>query len=253
MGWVLYRMGSAKEALDYLQQAYAKRPDPEIAAHLGEVLWAQGQQAGRRESLARRVQGQSGQRAAADDDQALPALKRDTVRHGLARISLCGLCALFSFCLRNRSARVPLTVERRAGRSIRAQRTRQRARRTGRLSRPHSLAARTRQRRGVAVFAVGNAVAHMRQDADGALLVTSDGKEYRASDVNELARSVLGCELPLDGLQYWVRGLPSPALEVGEQQDDAQRTPEPLKQGAWKVAYLDWTPAACPGCPRSSM
>jgi tetratricopeptide (TPR) repeat protein len=43
MGWVLYRMGRHQESLDYLQRAYKQRPDPEIAAHLGEVLWASGQ------------------------------------------------------------------------------------------------------------------------------------------------------------------------------------------------------------------
>jgi tetratricopeptide (TPR) repeat protein len=44
MGWVLYRMGRGKEGLDYLQRAFKQRPDPEIAAHLGEVLWVLGQQ-----------------------------------------------------------------------------------------------------------------------------------------------------------------------------------------------------------------
>ncbi|MGB5082613.1 MAG: tetratricopeptide repeat protein [Burkholderiales bacterium] len=43
MGWVLYRMGDLKDALGYLRRAFAGRPDPEIAAHLGEVLWALGQ------------------------------------------------------------------------------------------------------------------------------------------------------------------------------------------------------------------
>lgn len=43
MGWVLYRMGRNREALDYLQRAYDLRPDPEIAAHLGEVLWVLGE------------------------------------------------------------------------------------------------------------------------------------------------------------------------------------------------------------------
>jgi len=43
MGWVLYRQGQTDEALKYLRRAYAGRPDPEIAAHLGEVLWAVGQ------------------------------------------------------------------------------------------------------------------------------------------------------------------------------------------------------------------
>ncbi|WP_319242718.1 tetratricopeptide repeat protein [uncultured Propionivibrio sp.] len=42
MGWVLFRQGDLAGALTYLQQAYARRDDPEIAAHIGEVLWAQG-------------------------------------------------------------------------------------------------------------------------------------------------------------------------------------------------------------------
>ncbi len=42
MGWVLFRKGDLEAALGYLQRAYSLRPDPEIAAHLGEVLWAMG-------------------------------------------------------------------------------------------------------------------------------------------------------------------------------------------------------------------
>ena len=42
MGWVLYRMNRNEEALDYLARAYAAFPDPEVAAHLGEVLWVSG-------------------------------------------------------------------------------------------------------------------------------------------------------------------------------------------------------------------
>jgi tetratricopeptide (TPR) repeat protein len=43
MGWVLYRQGQIPEALDYLRRAHALRPDPEIAAHFGELLWVSGQ------------------------------------------------------------------------------------------------------------------------------------------------------------------------------------------------------------------
>jgi tetratricopeptide (TPR) repeat protein len=42
MGWVEFRMGNRDEALRWLRQAYSARPDTEIAAHLGEVLWAAG-------------------------------------------------------------------------------------------------------------------------------------------------------------------------------------------------------------------
>lgn len=43
LGWVEYRMGNLGEAIKQLRRAYQSRPDPEIAAHLGEVLWVSGQ------------------------------------------------------------------------------------------------------------------------------------------------------------------------------------------------------------------
>lgn len=42
MGWVLFRMGRYDESVQYLRRAYADFPDPELAAHLGEVLWVKG-------------------------------------------------------------------------------------------------------------------------------------------------------------------------------------------------------------------
>ena len=43
LGWVEYRLGNREEAIRILRTAYQARPDPEIAAHLGEVLWSVGQ------------------------------------------------------------------------------------------------------------------------------------------------------------------------------------------------------------------
>ena len=43
VGWAQYRLGHLDEAEKYLRQAMEQRPDPEIAAHLGEVLWAKGE------------------------------------------------------------------------------------------------------------------------------------------------------------------------------------------------------------------
>lgn len=42
LGWVLYRQGDLSGALATLERAYGMRDDPEIGAHLGEVLWALG-------------------------------------------------------------------------------------------------------------------------------------------------------------------------------------------------------------------
>jgi tetratricopeptide (TPR) repeat protein len=43
MGWILYRKGRHEEAVGYLTRAYTEFPDPEVAAHLGEVLWVSGE------------------------------------------------------------------------------------------------------------------------------------------------------------------------------------------------------------------
>ncbi len=45
MGWAHFRLGNLSESEKFLRRALAERPDPEIAAHLGEVLWAKGERA----------------------------------------------------------------------------------------------------------------------------------------------------------------------------------------------------------------
>ena len=42
LAWAEFRLGNKARAQQLLQSAFAKKPDPEIAAHLGEVLWSQG-------------------------------------------------------------------------------------------------------------------------------------------------------------------------------------------------------------------
>ena len=43
-GWLHFRTGEYELAIEYLREAYALDNDPEIAAHLGEVLWKTGEQ-----------------------------------------------------------------------------------------------------------------------------------------------------------------------------------------------------------------
>ena len=42
MGWGYYLTGNMSKSLEFMRRAYAAFPDPEVAAHLGEVLWQQG-------------------------------------------------------------------------------------------------------------------------------------------------------------------------------------------------------------------
>ncbi|WP_243479970.1 tetratricopeptide repeat protein [Orrella daihaiensis] len=49
MGWIKFRQGDNAQAEKYLRQAFEVKPEAEIAAHLGEVLWVMGNQAKARE------------------------------------------------------------------------------------------------------------------------------------------------------------------------------------------------------------
>ena len=62
LGWVEFRMGNGQEAARLLRLAYATRPDTEIAAHLGEVLWSLGMR-----DEARRIWGEAKGRDASND------------------------------------------------------------------------------------------------------------------------------------------------------------------------------------------
>ena len=70
LGWVNYRLGNLDDAERYLRSALERFPDHEVAAHLGEVLWANGKQ---RE--ARRVWG-----AALQEQPDSPILRSTILR-----------------------------------------------------------------------------------------------------------------------------------------------------------------------------
>lgn len=58
MGWVNYRLGNLDDAEKYLRQALERFPDHEVAAHLGEVLWANGKQREAKKVWAKALQDQ---------------------------------------------------------------------------------------------------------------------------------------------------------------------------------------------------
>jgi tetratricopeptide (TPR) repeat protein len=70
LGWVEFRSGNLGEAQRLLKGAYQSRPDAEIAAHLGEVLWAMG-----RKTEAQAV-WQEGMALNADNETLLETMKR---------------------------------------------------------------------------------------------------------------------------------------------------------------------------------
>ncbi len=66
MGWVHFRLGNFAKAREFLERAFALRPEAEVGAHLGEVQWAQGEH-----EAARRIWRQA--HAGAPDNETLTA------------------------------------------------------------------------------------------------------------------------------------------------------------------------------------
>ncbi|MGC1175032.1 tetratricopeptide repeat protein [Polaromonas sp.] len=74
LGWAEFRLGNKAEALKIFEAAYKAKPDPEIAAHFGEVLWSLGQ---RDKAMAIWKEGML---LNADNETLLQTLKRLRVR-----------------------------------------------------------------------------------------------------------------------------------------------------------------------------
>jgi outer membrane lipoprotein LolB len=87
---------------------------------------------------------------------------------------------------------------------------------------------------------VGSTVGELEADASGATLRTGDKKVYRAEDAQALTRDVLGWDLPLAGLRYWVTGRVDPDAPLqGQERDDKQRL-KSLTQNDWHITYLEY-------------
>ena len=70
LGWVLHRLGRHREALVQLRRAMSINPDPEIAAHLGEVLWVLGNK------IEARAVWSTALESAPDDEHLLDVIER---------------------------------------------------------------------------------------------------------------------------------------------------------------------------------
>jgi len=85
----------------------------------------------------------------------------------------------------------------------------------------------------------GQIVAEIRGNKDIVLLTTSEQKIYRATNVENLTKQVLGWRLPISGLQYWVRGVNSPKTKSEVDRDTNGRIIG-IRQDGWAITYTDY-------------
>lgn len=83
---------------------------------------------------------------------------------------------------------------------------------------------------------LGQGVAELRGAADGVELVDAQGRAHRAADADSLARRVLGLDLPVRGLGWWVVGHPRPGAVYRAQADEVGRLGV-LEQDGWRIEF----------------
>jgi outer membrane lipoprotein LolB len=97
---------------------------------------------------------------------------------------------------------------------------------------------------------VGQTLAYIVGDADGATLTGADQKQYRAASVESLTRQALGWELPLTRLQHWVQGKAAPGSEPGGVERDGNQRLTALTQDGWHIVFVNHPPEEQGGLPR---
>ena len=85
---------------------------------------------------------------------------------------------------------------------------------------------------------LGQGTYHLSSDAGKAMLLTPDNKAYRATDAEHLLQDNLGWNVPLHGLQYWVRGAPEPGVTTDDLLLDDKGRMTDLQQSGWRISVL---------------
>jgi len=87
---------------------------------------------------------------------------------------------------------------------------------------------------------IGTLHARLLRDGDGAMIEMADGRRQREPDAASLSRRVIGWELPLAELPYWLFTRPAPIDLPARLDSDPSGRPARLSQAGWTVFYRDY-------------
>ncbi len=96
----------------------------------------------------------------------------------------------------------------------------------------------------------GAIVARLNRHHQGVTLLSNDGKTYRDTDEERLLRSQTNLNIPVKGLQYWVRGLTSPQYKLEKLELDTIGRPKSIYQAGWKIHYASYLGSSTNAMPR---
>lgn len=94
---------------------------------------------------------------------------------------------------------------------------------------------------------LGSVAARIRSNAQGVTL-DAEGMHYAAQDVEVLTHRVLGWELPLSGLRYWVMAVPAEG-RVAEVRRESNGQVGDLYQDGWRIHYSRYAGTAADSLP----
>jgi outer membrane lipoprotein LolB len=85
---------------------------------------------------------------------------------------------------------------------------------------------------------LGQTLAHLFADADGATLTAADQKKYRANSIESLTRSALGWRFPVAGMRFWVLGQTAPGMPLAAVERDVSNRITRFQQGEFQITLV---------------
>ena len=210
LGWVNFRMGKNALALEQLQQAFSIKPEADIAAHIGEVLWV----------MNRPTEAEDMWRKGQQLDANNPTLK-ETIKRLKPDWSLADTALKGTWDGRFAVKVIGLTEGRNQGGS-------------GGFTLTQDALTDVLEIRNP----VGGSIAKITIKPGEAIL-ERDGKLTTAIDADTLVQNTLGLPLPARGLSDWLRGQTRPGNNASVERD-AKGQVSKITQDGWTLNY-DWS------------
>ena len=207
LGWVNFRLGKNELALEQLQQAFRMKPEADIAAHTGEVLWAMG----------RRTEAEEMWQQAQKLDANNPTLK-ETLKRLKPDWSNADQASAGSWDGRFAVKVTGLTDAHNQGGSGGFTLTQEQLKDVLEIRNP-----------------VGGSIAKIII-MPGEATLERDGQVVTAIDADTLVQNTLGLPLPARGLSNWLRGEVRPGSEASIERN-AKGQVSKINQDGWDLIY----------------